>query len=206
MTDDITPPPGNPAAMAAKSFETSAAAMKQASATAASASAATSEEMARRAHETVGGFARAAAEGQQAMLGDMTRMFKEMRFPSVIPDSGALMAAHRRNMEALSSANRMALEGAQAVARRHMEIMQQTMSELSEHVREIASTDTPQNKAAKQAELVKKSYERAVSNIRELSDLIQRSNGEALGLLNERFREAMDEVKQLLEKTGEHKA
>ncbi len=202
MADETTPPSENPASMAAKNIENSAAAMKQAAA----ASVATGEEIARRTHETVGGFARAAAEGQQAMAGDMTRMFKEMRFPSVIPDSGALMAAHRRNMEALSSANRMALEGAQAVARRHMEIMQQTMSELSEHVREIASTDTPQSKAAKQAELVKKSYERAVSNIRELSDLIQRSNGEALGLLNDRFREAMDEVKQLLEKTGEHKA
>jgi phasin family protein len=183
-------------------------AFKQAAATgkAATASAvATGEDMARRAHDAVGGFAQAAAERQQGMLTDMTRMFKEMRFPSMIPDSGALMAAHRRNMEALSAANRMALEGAQAVARRHMEIMQSTMSELSEHVREIASTDTPQNKAAKQAELVKKSYERAVSNIRELSDLIQRSNGEALGLLNERFKEAMDEVKQLLEKTGEAK-
>jgi phasin family protein len=185
------------------------AAMKQAAATGQAATAAaiaSGEDMARRAHDAAGNFAHAAAERQQTMVSDMTRMFKEMRFPSMIPDSGALMAAHRRNMEALSSANRLALEGAQAVARRHMEIMQTTMSELSEHVREIASTDTPQNKAAKQAELVKKSYERAVANIRELSDLIQRSNGEALSLLNERFKEAMDEVKQLLEKTGEAKS
>jgi phasin family protein len=167
--------------------------------------AATGEDMARRAHETVSSFAHTAAERQQTMVSDMARVFKDMRFPSMIPDSGALMAAHRRNMEALSAANRMALEGAQAVARRHMEIMQSTMSELSEHVREIASTDTPQLKAAKQAELIKKSYERAVTNIRELSDLIQRSNGEALTLLNERFTEAMEEVKQLLEKAGEQK-
>jgi len=161
------------------------------------------ETAAQRAQDAVGTFASAAAEKQQTLLSDMSRAFRDMRFPSMIPDSGALMAAHRRNMEALSAANRLALEGAQAVARRHMEIMQATMSELSEHVRELASTDTPAHKAAKQAELVKKSYERAVANIRELSDLIQRSNGEAIGLLNERFKEAMDEVKQLLEKTGE---
>jgi phasin family protein len=172
---------------------------------AASHTAATGEDLARRAHESVSSFAQAAAERQQTMVSDMTRLFKDMRFPSMIPDSGALMAAHRRNMEALSAANRMALEGAQAVARRHMEIMQSTMNELSEHVREIASTDTPQLKAAKQAELIKKSYERAVGNIRELSDLIQRSNGEALTLLNHRFTEAMEEVKQLLEKAGEAK-
>jgi phasin family protein len=135
------------------------------------------------------------------MLAEMTRRFTEMRFPTMMPDSSALLAAHRRNMEVLSNANRLALEGAQAVARRHMEIMQQTMTELSEHVRELSVTETPQAKAARQAELVKKSYERAVANIRDLSDLIQRSNAEALHVLSDRFKEAMDEIKGLLEKT-----
>ncbi len=136
-----------------------------------------------------------------SILTEMTRRFTEMRFPTMIPDSSALLAAHRRNMEVLSNANRLALEGAQAVARRHMEIMQQTMTELSEHMRELAVPETPQAKAARQADLVRKSYERAVANIRDLSDLIQRSNGEALSVLSERFKEAMDEVKGLLEKS-----
>ena len=135
-----------------------------------------------------------------ALLTEMTRRFTEMRFPTMIPDSSALLAAHRRNMEVLSNANRLALEGAQTVARRHMEIMQQTMTELSEHVRELATTETPQAKAARQAELVKKSYERAVANIKDLSDLIQHSNAEALHVLSDRFREAMDEIKGLLER------
>ena len=43
-----------------------------------------------------------------------------------------------------------------------------------------------------------------MSNTRELSELIQRSNGEALELLNKRFTEAMDEVKALAEKAGSH--
>ena len=136
-----------------------------------------------------------------ALLTEMTRRFTEMRFPSMIPDSSALMAAHRRNMDVLSNANRLALEGAQAVARRHMEIMQQTMTELSEHVRELSASDSPQAKAARQAELVKKSYERAVANIKDLSDLIQHSNTEALHVLSDRFREAMDEIKGLLDKS-----
>ena len=172
---------------------------------AASSFAATSQEAARKTAETVSSFGRAAAESNKALFGDITRMFSDMRFPTMLPDAGVLMAAHRRNMDVLSQANRLALEGAQAVARRHMEIMQQTMSELTEHVRELAGSDTPQHKAARQAELVKQSYERAVSNIRELSDLIQRSNGEAVALLNDRFKEAMDEIKALMEKSGESK-
>ena len=135
-----------------------------------------------------------------ALLSEMTRRFTEMRFPSMIPDSGALMAAHRRNMEVLAQANRLALEGAQAVGRRNMEIMQQTLAEFSEHMRELSTTETPQAKAARQAALVKRSYEHAVANIRDLSELIQRSNAEALQVLSDRFRESMDEVKGLLEK------
>ena len=53
-----------------------------------------------------------------------------------------------------------------------------------------------------QAELAKSTYEKAVANLQELADLIQRSNSEALGLLNKRFAEAMDEVKGLVAKHG----
>jgi phasin family protein len=148
-------------------------------------------------------FPKASATAPGAIFAEMSKRFSELRFPSMIPDSSALMAAHRRNMEVLSNANRLALEGAQAVARRHMEIMQQTMSEFTEHARELTHAESPQAKAARQAELVKKSYERAVANIKDLSDLIQRSNTEALAVLSDRFTEAMDEVKLLLEK-AEH--
>jgi phasin family protein len=93
------------------------------------------------------------------------------------------------------------MEGAQAVARRHMEIVQQGMAELSEAVRSLSTAEGPQAKAARQAELLKQAYERAVGNIREISDLIQKSNDEALRLLNQRFMEAMDEIKALAEKS-----
>ena len=50
-------------------------------------------------------------------------------------------------------------------------------------------------------DLLKHAYERAVSNMKELSDMIQRSNSEAMDLLNRRFAEAMDEVKSLVQQS-----
>jgi len=144
-------------------------------------------------------FAGAMAQAKTATE-DFTRMFSEMKFPHTM-DMEALVTAHRKNMEVLSAANRVAMEGAQALGRRNMEIMQQTMAEMGESMRALASTETPQEKAAKQAEMLKKAYERAVANAKELGDLIQRSNGEAIGLLNARFAEAMEEVKALVAKT-----
>lgn len=130
---------------------------------------------------------------------DFTRMFSEMKLPAM-PDMEAFLAASRRNIETLTAANKVAMEGAQAVARRNMEIMQQSMSELTECLRALSTAEGPQAKAAKQAEMLKQAYERAVANMQELRDLIQQSNAEALALLNRRFAEALDEVKVLAQK------
>ncbi len=132
---------------------------------------------------------------------DPMKMFADMKLPNV-PDVETLLGTYRRNIEVFSQANRVALEGAQTVARRHMEILQQMVSELAETVKLMSEADAPASKAAKQAELLKHAYERSIANSKELSDLIQHANAEALGLLNRRFMEAMDEVKSLMEKAG----
>ena len=129
---------------------------------------------------------------------DFTKFFADMKLPA-LPDMETFVSASRKNLETLTAANRVALEGAQAVARRHMEIVQSSMAELTEAMQALAGTDAPQAKAAKQAELLKQGYQHAVAHMKELSDLIQQSNAEALALINQRFAEAMDEVKALAE-------
>jgi phasin family protein len=130
---------------------------------------------------------------------DYLKIFSEMKVPTM-PDMEVVLAAHKRNLEALSDANRVALEGAQAVARRHLEIMQSTMAGLTETLKSLSVTEAPASRAAKQTELLKQAYENAVSNTRELGDLIQKSNAEAMQKLNHRFSEAMTEMKSLFKK------
>jgi phasin family protein len=125
------------------------------------------------------------------------RSLTAMKLPNM-PDMDKVVGTYRRNVEVLSAANKVALEGAQAVAKRHMEIVQQTMNEMGETLKSLSTADSPQAKAAQQADLLKTAYERALANTRELSDMIQHANAEALGLLNGRFMEAMDEVKALV--------
>ncbi|HEV7458790.1 MAG TPA: TIGR01841 family phasin [Roseococcus sp.] len=123
-----------------------------------------------------------------------------MKMPNMM-DFQALADAQRRNLEAMAAANRVAMEGAQAVARRNMELMQQTMAEMSEAMRGLTVMDgNPATKAAQQAELMKANYERAVASMKELADLIQKSNGEALEVLNRRFAEALEEMQAMVKK------
>lgn len=140
----------------------------------------------------------AAASAMGGAMGD-ARMFENLRMPAM-PDMDLMLGAYRRNLEALSAANRVALEGAQQVARRNMEIMQQTMSEMTDAMRGLASAESPQDRAGKQAEMLKGAYERAVQHMKELADLIQHSSGEALDVLNQRFAEAVDEARTMVEK------
>jgi len=130
---------------------------------------------------------------------DFSKLFSELKVPA-LPDMEAVLATHKRNLEALSDANKVALEGAQAVARRHLEIMQSTMTGLADSMKSLSVTEAPATRAAKHAELLKQAYENAVSNTRELGDLIQKSNTEAMQKLNHRFSEAMNEVKTLFNK------
>lgn len=130
---------------------------------------------------------------------DFTRFFSEMKLPPM-PDLEVLTTATRRNMEAFAAASRVAFEGAQALGRRNLEIMQQASAEMAEAMKSLAGVEAPQDRAARQAELLKQAYERAVANLKELGDLIQRSNTDALALINKRFTEAMDELRAMAQK------
>ena len=50
-------------------------------------------------------------------------------------------------------------------------------------------------RVAKQAELAKVGYEKVLANLRELSEMMVKSNSEAFGVINKRVTEALDEVK-----------
>ena len=131
---------------------------------------------------------------------EMMKVFAQMKMPGMM-DLSSLADLQKRNFEALATANRLAMEGVQAIAKRNMEIVQQTMTEMGEAAQRMSSAEaSPQAKAAQQADLMKAAYERAVSNMKEIADLMQKSNGEALGVLNRRFTEALEEGKALIAK------
>ena len=77
-----------------------------------------------------------------ADFGEFGKLFADMKLPAML-DMDAFVAASRRNIETLTAANRIALEGAQTVARRHMEIVQQSMAELTEAVQAMSSLEAP---------------------------------------------------------------
>lgn len=130
---------------------------------------------------------------------DFTKIYGEFKLP--VFDVEAVMAAQRRNIEAITAANRTAIEGAQALARRQVEIMKQAAHDL-----QGMWTDTVKNgkanPAASQAAAIKTAFDKALANFHELSDLVTKSNGEAIDIVAKRVSEGLDEVRALVSKAA----
>lgn len=124
---------------------------------------------------------------------DVTRFMADFKFPT--PQFDTLLTAQRRNVEAVAAANQLALEGVQAVMRRQLDIVRQSVEELTSMTTELMTAGTPEARVAKQAELTKASFEKAIANVRELSEMVAKSNGEAADVINKRITELLDEVK-----------
>lgn len=132
---------------------------------------------------------------------DVTRLVSEFRLPGL--DTEAMLAAQRRNIEAVTRANQLAAEGMQAVMKRQAEILRQTMEEASRMMGDIAQAGGPERQAAKQAEIAKAAFEKAISNMKEIADLMARANQDTFAVINKRVSESMDEVRAQLAKAAD---
>jgi phasin family protein len=129
---------------------------------------------------------------------DMTKMMGDFKMPGF--DMESMLAAQRKNIEALTAANQLAVEGMQAVLRRQAEILRQTMEESSSVVTQMMAAGTPEDKIAKQADLVKGAFEKALSNMKELSEMVAKSNTEAADVLSSRMKDSLEEIKSAMAK------
>jgi hypothetical protein len=87
-----------------------------------------------------------------AKMFEMPKQMGDFKFAPL--DMEGLVAAQRKNMEALAQANQLAVESFQAVARRQSEIFRSVLEEASVAAREVMAAGSPEEKAAKQADLM----------------------------------------------------
>ncbi|MDO8607070.1 MAG: phasin family protein [Phaeospirillum sp.] len=142
----------------------------------------------------------AAKQSEQVFDFDVSKYLGDFKVPGV--DVEIIVASQRKNIEALTQANKMAFEGLQNVVKRQAEILRQTMDEAAQVAKDFAEPGSPQDKAAKQAEFAKDAFERALGNARELAEMITKANSEAFDLLNKRFTQSLDEARDVFQKAG----
>ncbi len=134
---------------------------------------------------------------------DFSKLNTPFQMPAVdSAATAALVEIQQKNLEVLTAANRIAIEGARALLERQVEIARETMTEAAEAVTEISVGKTVEARIAKQAEVTKSVYEKGVTNMRELTELSSKSSREAVDLLNSRVAESIEEVVAQLNKAA----
>jgi phasin family protein len=141
-----------------------------------------------------------AAQTKPAFETDFSKYMPDFKMPGV--DVTAFAEAQRKNFEAVAAANQLAYEGAQAVARRQQEIMRQAFEEASQMLSAMTADGKPETRFVKQAEAAKQAYIQSIANLREIAEMSAKSGNEAFEVINKRVAEALDEMKQAMEKAA----
>ena len=126
---------------------------------------------------------------------DVTKIFADFRFHPF--DVEALWAAQRRNIEALSQANQLAVESVQAVARRQIELTRETFEGFSALLRDLATPASTEDRIAKNTEYVKKMLDKGVKHGREITTIATKAGTDAAEVLHKRASASLDEIRAM---------
>ena len=131
---------------------------------------------------------------------DLTKMLADFKISGV--DFEPMIAAQQKNIEALTEANQHVIAGIQAVMKRQAEILQASMEEARTVASEIMIPGSPEAKVAKQTEVVQTAFQAALANMKELADMVTKSNTEAANVISKRVTEGLDEIKAAVVKVA----
>ena len=127
---------------------------------------------------------------------DFSKFAGEFKLPTMNVES--FVETARKNFAVMTSANTAAVETMKAIGQRQGDMVRAAMEDFSKHGSDVLAAATVEEKAAKQIDFAKKSYEAAIANTKELTDLYTKGQTEAFETLNARIAELTEEVKAAL--------
>ena len=120
---------------------------------------------------------------------DFSKLLGQYKIPGV--DFSAIMEREKKNIEALTKANRIAYEGWQALLRKQAEIFQQTMAETMAHAKK-------QDAVKQRADMAKQGFEKALGNMKHLAEMAAKSQSEAYEVVRKRVAENLEEMRDAM--------
>ena len=124
---------------------------------------------------------------------DVEKMMSKFTMPGLA--NGTLAETQRKNIEALTTANKVVFEGAQALAQRQSEIMQSSVDQWMAAGQGAMALKPGEFVQADQLTKVKSAYETAVSNAKEMTEIAMKAQGEAASVLTKCFMANIEDMK-----------
>ncbi|HTR87550.1 MAG TPA: TIGR01841 family phasin [Reyranella sp.] len=124
---------------------------------------------------------------------DFSKIAGEFHVPTMSVES--VVESGRKNFAVMTTASTAAVETIKSIAQRQGDMIRSAMEDFSKHGSEVLAAATIEEKATKQIDFAKKSYDAALANAQELAGMYTKSQNEALVALNARIAELTEEVK-----------
>lgn len=124
---------------------------------------------------------------------DISKFFEQMKVPGL--DMDKLVETQRKTVEAMIEAQQTTSEVYQGVIRRHVEMMQSSMEDMSAALNDVMKQESPSDAAAKQLSFVQKSLESNFANLRELAEMTSGAHSQAFKIMQDRFSESLAALK-----------
>ena len=130
-------------------------------------------------------------------FGDVTKMFEQFKVPGL--DMAQIIESRRKDMEALTEANKAAYEAMQALGRKQTELLTQAMQGIQESAKGLAAGGAGAPNPAKQTELVQGACQKALGDMKELAEMARKSQVDAMAIITQRATQSMEEMKKLMQ-------
>jgi len=129
---------------------------------------------------------------------DFSKISGEFKLPTMNVET--FVETARKNFATMTSLNTAAVEQMKTLAQRQGDMVRAAMEDFSKHGSEVLAAATVEEKAAKQIDFMKKTYESAITNSKELADLYTKGQADAVTALSARVAELTEEVKAAIAK------
>ena len=120
-------------------------------------------------------------------------------------DAEAVIHTQRKNVEAANIVGQKMLEVTQSLMRRQVQASQEIVEDAGKLMRDLMGDGTPEEKAVRQTELLRKSFEKAVKNFKDISDTAQKARSEVGDIVTDRVTAGLVELKYSLQTGTGHK-
>lgn len=121
---------------------------------------------------------------------DLQTMMSQFSVPGV--DLASVVESRRKDIDALVAANRAALETAQALAQKQTEMLMQAMQAIQQAARDAAGGDV-----TKISESARAAVEKAIGDMKELAQIAQSAQTDAMAALTKRATEQLAEIRDV---------
>ena len=142
---------------------------------------------------------KAAATTQSDLYNRIIKLVDGLSVPGI--DMQSVVNSRRKDFEALVELNRQAIEGAQSIGQKQIEILRQTHEQLQEILKTAATSGVSPGAAEGTGELVQRAVNTALQNMRDLASIAYKTQTDAFSVAAKRVEESLEELKRLTKNT-----